>query len=232
MFIAGGICNSNRTMPGKTVIITGANSGIGKATAIDLAKRGARVIMACRDLERSETAVKDIIWKSGSSNIILKRLNLSSLRSIRAFADEDIKMNEAELHVLINIISSPQRQETEDGFEMTMGVNHFGHFLLTNLLLDLLKKSAPARVVIVSSIGHHLETRSPFRFDNMHSQMFYSHWDAYGQSKLANILFTRELARLLVGSGVTANSLHPGITRTQLFDFNRHLGFPIGLEIF
>ena len=230
VFIAGGVCTSKARMSGKTVIITGANSGIGKATAVDLARRGARVIMACRDLERSKTALNDIVKKTGSSSVILKHLNLASMKSIRAFA-EDINTNEAKLHVLINnaaLMSGREREEAEDGLELTMAVNHFGHFLLTNLLLDLLKKSAPSRVVVVASIAHHnyMETRSPFRFDNMHSEIFYTHWEAYGQSKLANILFTRELARRLSGSGVTANSLHPGIVKTGIFNFTRHFGCP------
>ena len=229
IFIAGGACTSKARMFGKTVIITGANSGIGKAAAIDLARRGAKVIMACRHLERSKNALNDIVQQTGSSDVILKHLDLASMKSIRAFA-QDINANEAKLHVLINnagLISTPERQETEDGFELTMAVNHLGHFLLTNLLLDLLKKSAPSRVVVVSSIAHHnfMETRSPFRFDNMHSEMFYSHWEAYGQSKLANILFTRELARRLSGSGVTANSLHPGVSKTGLFSLRRHLKY-------
>lgn len=229
-FIAGGVCTSTARMSGRVVIITGANSGIGKATAVDLTRRGARVIMACRDLKRGEAALNSIIKETGSSNVILKHLDLASMKSIRAFAKE-INTNEPDLHVLINnagVIGTPKRQETEDGLELTMAVNHFGHFLLTNLLLDLLKKSAPSRIVVVSSIAHHnfVETLSPFRFDNMHSETFYRNMEAYGQSKLANILFTRELARRINGSGVTANSLHPGISYTGLFSPSRQQGMP------
>jgi light-dependent protochlorophyllide reductase len=227
IFIAGGICTSKTNMNDKTVIITGANTGIGKATALDLARRGAKVIMACRDLKRAGIALNDIVKKTGNSNVILKHLDLASMKSIRAFA-EDINTNEAVLHVLINnagVISAPdERQKSEDGLELTMAVNHLGHFLLTNLLLDLLRKSAPSRVVVVASNGHHsfLATRSPFRFDNMQSELYYNNFEAYGQSKLANMLFSRELARRLKDTGVTANSLHPGIVTSEL---SRHLGF-------
>ena len=229
MFIAGGACTSKAKMFGKTVIITGANSGIGEATAVDIARRGAKVIMACRDLKKGEIALHDIIQQTGNLNVILKYLNLASMKSIRVFA-QSINENEAKLHVLINnagLISTPKRQESEDGLELTMAVNHLGHFLLTNLLLGLLQKSSPSRVVVVSSIAHHnfLETRSPFQFDNVNSEMFYSSFEAYGQSKLANILFTRELARRLVDSGVTANSLHPGICKTEIFQFSRYFGY-------
>ncbi|XP_028404299.1 retinol dehydrogenase 12-like [Dendronephthya gigantea] len=232
-FIAGGVCTSTARMSGRVVLITGANSGIGKATAVDLTRRGARVIMACRDLKRGEAALNSIVEETGSSNVILKHLNLASMKSIRAFAKE-INTNEPELHVLINnagVIGLPKREETEDGLELTMAVNHFGHFLLTNLLLDLLKKSAPSRIVVVSSIAHHnfLETLSPFRFDNMHSEKNYRNLEAYGQSKLANILFTRELARRINGSGVTANSLHPGISSTGLANPSRLYGLPENL---
>ena len=179
--------------------------------------------MTCRDLKKGEIALHDIIQQTGNSNVILKYLNLTSMKSIRVFA-QDINENQANLHVLINnagLISTPERQESEDGLELTMAVNHLGHFLLTNLLLGLLKKSSPSRFVVVSSIAHHSfpETRSSFQFDNINRKTFYSSFEAYGQSKLANILFTRELARRLVDSGITANSLHPGICKTGIFQF-------------
>ena len=205
-------------MDGKTVLITGANAGIGKETALDLAKRGARVIMACRDLKKGETALNDIVEKTGSKNVVLKQLDLASLKSIREFA-ENVNKNEPRLHVLINnagVMLVPELTKTEDGFEMQMGVNHLGHFLLTNLLLDLLKKSTPSRIVVVSSVGHEMFT-TKMKFDNINSETIYEKWDAYGQSKLANILFTRELAKRLDGTGVTVNSLHPGFVFTDLF---------------
>ena len=222
-YVAGGVCTSKAKMDGKTVIVTGANSGLGKETALDLAKRGARVIMACRDLKKGETALSDIVEKSGSTKVVLKQLDLASMKSIRQFA-EDINTNEHHLHVLINnagLGHLPHLTKTEDGFEMTMGVNHLGHFLLTNLLLDLLKKSAPSRIVVVASSVHKDLTKK-MRFDNINSETFYKRWDAYGQSKLANILFTRELAKRLEGTGVTVNCLHPGVI---LGDFLRHIWF-------
>ena len=217
-YFGGGVCTSEARMEGKTVLITGANTGIGKETAIDLAKRGARVIMACRDMKRGEEALNDVAEKSGSSNLLLKPLDLASLASVRTLA-EDINKNEPALHVLINnagVMIPSELQKTQDGFEIQMGVNHFGHFLLTNLLLDLLKSSQPSRIVVVSSMAHSSTTSSSFNFDNINSEKYYRKWDAYGQSKLANILFTRELAKRLKGTGVTANSLHPGAVKTEL----------------
>ena len=216
-FVAGGVCTSKATMAGKTVLITGANAGIGKATAIDMAKRGARVIMACRDLRRGEAALNDIVEETGSKEIVLKQLDLASLTSIRKFA-EDINKNEPKLHVLINnaaLSYPPVQSKTEDGFELTMGVNYFGTFLLTNLLLDLLKETAPSRIVVVASSAHHLLTKE-FKLDNMNSEKFYHKWEAYGQSKLACILFTREMPKRLEGNGVTINALHPGVITTEI----------------
>ncbi|XP_046848278.1 retinol dehydrogenase 13-like [Xenia sp. Carnegie-2017] len=216
-YIAGGVCTSKARLEGKTVIVTGANTGIGKETAEDLAKRGARVILACRNLQKANKAMSDIIEKTGNKNIVAKRFDLASLASVREFA-KDIIQNEDRLDVLINnagVAQFPNLTMTEDGFETQMGVNHLGHFLLTNLLLDLLKKSAPSRIVVVSSSAHWVMTKD-FNFENMNGEKFYHRADAYGQSKLANILFTRELAKRLQGSGVTANSLHPGAIATEL----------------
>ena len=217
-YFAGCVCTSDVKLQGKTVIITGANSGIGKETALDLAQRGARVIMACRNMKKAEKVLNEIILKTGNKNVIAKNLDLASLKSVHDFA-EDINTNEARLDILINnagVAYFPVLTKTQDNFEMTMGVNHLGHFLLTNLLLDLLKKSAPSRIVVVASSAHQLLT-SDFNFENINSELFYSAIDAYGQSKLANVLFSKELARRLKGSGVTVNSLHPGvITEAEL----------------
>lgn len=219
-YFGGGVCRSKAKLNGKTVIITGANTGIGKETALDLAKRGARVIMACRDLDKASSAAREIQKASGNKEIIVKRLDLGSMNSIRAFA-EDFLNSETKLNILINnagIMRCPH-WKTEDGFEMQFGVNHLGHFLLTNLLIDLLKKSTPSRVVTVSSLAH---VRGKINFDDLNSEKnTYSPGGAYDQSKLANILFTRELSRRLEGTGVTASSLHPGVIHTEL---GRHLG--------
>ncbi|XP_046860995.1 retinol dehydrogenase 13-like [Xenia sp. Carnegie-2017] len=219
-YIAGGVCTSKATMKGKTVIITGANAGIGKSTAIDLASRGARIIMACRSLERGQAALNDIVKQTGNNDIILKHLDLSSFKSVRKFAEE-IYSSEEKIDVLINnagTVSTVERKLSEDGLELTMAVNHFGHFLLTNLLLDLLRRSAPSRIVVVSSSYHYsfITTRSLIKLDDLQFEKSYTNLEAYGQSKLANILFTRELAKRLKGTGVIANSLHPGVFSTEI----------------
>jgi NAD(P)-dependent dehydrogenase (short-subunit alcohol dehydrogenase family) len=215
-YFDGGEFKSLRRLDGKTVIITGANTGIGKETAIDLAKRGARVIIACRNIEKGKEALKEIQEQGNSQQVYLQKLDLASLKSVREFA-ENIKKNEPKLDVLINnagVMMCPY-MKTEDGFEMQLGVNHLGHFLLTNLLLDLLTRSSPSRVVNLSSLGHKLTTR--FNFENfVNNENTYGKIDAYAQSKLANILFTKELAKRLEGTGVTTYAVHPGSVKTEL----------------
>ncbi|XP_041916778.1 retinol dehydrogenase 11-like isoform X3 [Alosa sapidissima] len=216
--MAGGVCRSKARLDGKTVLITGANTGIGKETAVDLARRGARVILACRDMVRANRAADEIRKRSGNGNVVVKQLDLASLKSVRALA-ADVKASEERLDILINnagIMMCP-KWKTEDGFEMQFGVNHLGHFLLTNSLLDLLKKSAPSRVVNVSSLAHE---NGKMHFDDIHLDKDYDPIISYCQSKLANVLFTKELARRLSGTGVTAYSLHPGAIRTEL---GRHM---------
>ncbi|XP_070577918.1 retinol dehydrogenase 11-like [Ptychodera flava] len=214
-FFKGGVCKSTARLDGKTVIITGANTGIGKETAKDLAGRGARVILACRDLEKANQAAAEVKKTSGNQNVIVKKLDLASLASVREFA-ADINKEESRLDILLNnagVMWCPY-MKTKDGFEMQFGVNHLGHFLLTNLLLDLLKKSAPSRIVTVSSMGHAFVKR--VCFEDLNGEKSYNTMHAYSQSKLANILFTRELSKRLEGTGVTANSLHPGAVDTDL----------------
>nr|XP_006817025.1 PREDICTED: retinol dehydrogenase 13-like [Saccoglossus kowalevskii] len=210
----GGVCTSQAKLTGKTVIITGANTGIGKETALVLAERGARVILACRDILKGERAANDIIRETGNQNVVVKQLDLANLKTVRKFAD-DVINKESHLEILINnagVMACPY-WKTDDGFEMQFGVNHLGHFLLTNLLLDLLKKSSPSRIITVSSLA--MET-GQINFEDINSEKNYVPWVAYCQSKLANVLFTRELSKKLEGSGVTANSLHPGIVATEL----------------
>ncbi|XP_047013031.1 retinol dehydrogenase 12, like isoform X3 [Ictalurus punctatus] len=147
--------SSDVRLDGKTVVITGANTGIGKETAIDLAKRGMRVIIACRDMEKADEATKEIAEVSGNQNVVCKKLDLADSNSIREFA-QNINSEEKQLNILINnagVMACPYGK-TADGFEMQIGVNHMGHFLLTFLLIDLLKRSAPARIVTVSSMAH------------------------------------------------------------------------------
>ncbi|XP_068180716.1 retinol dehydrogenase 12 [Antennarius striatus] len=214
-WIAGGVCRCSVRMDGKTVVITGANTGIGKETSRDLASRGARVIMACRDLTRAEEAAEEIRRSTGNGNVVTRHLDLASLYSVRQFA-KDFLDSEDRLDILINnagVMMCP-RWLTEDGFETQLGVNHLGHFLLTNLLVPKLKSSAPSRVVTVSSIAHR---GGRIHFDDPFSERRpYSSLESYRQSKLANVLFTRELAHRLRGSGVSSFCLHPGVIRTEL----------------
>ncbi|XP_066538802.1 retinol dehydrogenase 12, like [Hoplias malabaricus] len=213
--------SSDVKLDGKTVMITGANTGIGKETAIDLAKRGARVIMACRDMEKADTALKEVIKASENQNVVIKKLDLSDCKSIREFA-QTINSEERQVNILINnagVMVCPYGK-TADGFEMQIGVNHMGHFLLTFLLLDLIKRSAPARIINVSSMAHKWGN---INLEDINSEKSYDKSKAYSQSKLANVLFTRSLARKLEGSGVTAYALHPGVVQTDLW---RHLNWP------
>lgn len=200
-------------MDGKVVLITGANAGIGKETALDLAKRGAKVYMACRDFNRCEAARLEIVKRSQNPNVFNRTLDLASLTSIRQFA-RDFIAEETRLDVLVNNagLMGPRRL-TADGFEMLIGVNHMGHFLLTNLLLPLLKKSAPSRIVIVSSMAHRM---GKLKKDDLNSEKSYKEFPAYAQSKLANLLFMRELVRRLKDTGVTVNAAHPGAVRTEI----------------
>lgn len=241
---------------GKVVIITGANTGIGAQTALDLARRGAKVYLACRDLAKADPTRMKIVHKTGNKKIFSVKLDLSSFESIRKFVDEWVyyyidlfvcvcararmcvhwlewltqfalfsqscrfKKMETQLHILINnagVMAIDRRQTTSDNLEMQIGTNHFGHFLLTSLLLDMLKASAPARIINVSSLGH---KGGKLNRDDLQAEKSYSKWQAYMQSKLANVLFTRELAKRLKGTGVTVNSLHPGAVTTEL---GRHL---------
>ncbi|KAG5676990.1 hypothetical protein PVAND_006781 [Polypedilum vanderplanki] len=212
------IYKKNTKIDNKVVIITGGNSGIGKETAVDLAKRGGKIYIACRDVIRSQQDLEEIKGRAKASKVYLMELDLASIKSIRKFSRE-FHEREKKLHILINnagVMACP-KSYTKDGFEMQMGVNHLGHFLLTNLLLDMLKLSAPSRIVVVSSSGHKL---SGINRDDFMSEKSYNKIKAYGQSKLANILFALELSRRLHGLDVTCNSLHPGLVHTNL---GRHM---------
>ncbi|XP_046545256.1 retinol dehydrogenase 14-like [Haliotis rubra] len=212
------VCPSKAMMTGKTVVITGANCGIGKATASELAKRNARVILACRDVGKATKAVNEIRRRTQSGELVVKHLDLASIDSIQMFAD-NLRKEEQRLDVLINnagVFQCPYTK-TEDGFEMQMGVNHIGHFLLTNLLTDMLKKSAPSRVVVVTSSLH---KRGTINFDDLQSEKAYNKAKSYANSKLANSLFSRELTRQLCGSNVSVYCVHPGMVMTNI---SRHV---------
>ncbi|BFG05866.1 retinol dehydrogenase 13-like [Drosophila madeirensis] len=213
-YMQGGQFQKDTDETGKVFIVTGANTGIGKETVREIAKRGGTVYMACRDMNRCERARLEIVAETNNKNIFSRVLDLSSLDSIREFV-AGFKKEQDKLHVLINnagVMRCPKTL-TKDGFELQLGVNHMGHFLLTNLLLDVLKKSAPSRIVVVSSLAH---IRGAINVDDLNSEKSYSEGDAYSQSKLANILFTRELAKRLEGTRVTVNALHPGVVDTEL----------------
>jgi NAD(P)-dependent dehydrogenase (short-subunit alcohol dehydrogenase family) len=201
-------------MSGRTVVITGANSGVGKATATALASLGARTVITARSRSRGEEALADIRRASGSDQVDLVVFDLADLHSVGDGARELIDRYQ-QIHVLVNnaglVLSA--RTETKDGFESTLAINHLGPFLLTQLLSDRLVDSAPSRVVNVASTAHR-SARRGMGFDDLQSQQRYRGMQVYARSKLANILFTTELARRMTGSGVTANSLHPGTVAT------------------
>ncbi len=202
-------------MQGKNCLITGANSGIGKATAIGLAKEGATIIMVCRDKERGEKAKKEIIELTNNKNVELFLCDLSSQEDIRKFVSE-FKGKYQTLHVLINNagVMISKRIISDEGLEMNFAVNHLAPFLLTNLLLDMLKKSAPSRIINVSS-GLHKRGKIDFedlQNENKKTALF----KMYGDSKLALMLWSYELSRRLEGTNVTINTVHPGVVNTNL----------------
>lgn len=211
-----GVCKSTKQMDGKVVIVTGANSGIGFETALELAKRKATVILACRSMERGKRAAKMIISATRNTNVIVRHLDLSSLESVRRFSSE-INATIEKLDVLIHnagFTPKPGIHLTEDNLEIQFATNHFGPFLLNHLLLDLLKKSSPARIIVVSSITH-LWARLDLENLNCEKYERDPYW-IYCSTKLANVLFVRELAKRLTGIGVTVNALHPGGVRTSI----------------
>ena len=197
-------------LTGKVVVVTGANAGIGRETALALVRMGATVVMTARNLEKGADAAAYVTHRSERGRVVTGQLDLASFASIRSFAawflDEfdrlDVLINNAGL-----IVDS--RSETEDGFEEMFGVNHLGHFLLTDLLRDRLVASAPSRVVVVSSLAHRLAIRGMPR-DDLQAERRFHGFTVYAHSKLANLHFTRELARQLDGTGVTVNAVHPG----------------------
>jgi len=210
----GKMCKSEARLDGKVVIVTGSTAGIGLETARDLATRGAKVIMACRNLEKAKPILADIKTTSGNENVYVLKLDLCSLKSVVEFVNE-FKSKESQLHVLINnagIYLQP-RKMTDDGFEQVWQANYLGHFLLTLLLLDLLKQSAPSRIVNVASYLH--TSAKKIHFDDIHGEKKYVHMEIYGQSKLAQILNTRKLAKIIHGSGVSVFALHPGFVNAE-----------------
>src|SRR5438067_6932521 len=199
-------------MVGKTVLVTGGTGGIGKATALGLARLGARVGITGRDMTRAEAAAADIRAAANNAAVDVFAADLSSQAEVRRLA-RDVLDKYPRLDVLVNNVGgfSSHRHLTADRLEHTFALNHLAPFLLTSLLLDRLKASAPARIVTVASGAH---TLGRLNFDDLQGELKYSGQRAYNASKLANVMFTYELARRLQGSGVTATALHPGVVRT------------------
>jgi len=202
-------------MEGKICMITGANSGIGKATTFGLAEMGTKIVMVCRNKERGETSQQEIIEKTGNKNVDLLICDLSSQEQIRKLVS-GFKLEYQNLHILINnagIVLS-KRQLSVDGIEMNFAVNYLAPFLLSNLLIDVLKMSAPSRIINVSSEVH---KRGTLDFDDIQVEnKKYGAFKVYGVSKLALTLFTYELSKKLEGTGVTVNAVHPGVFRSNL----------------
>ncbi|XP_075881943.1 retinol dehydrogenase 14 [Nelusetta ayraudi] len=202
-------CTDIRRLDGKTVLITGGNSGIGKDTAVAMAMRGARVVIACRDPDKAEKAVREIKFKGHCLNVSHMELDLANLQSVRDFCRRFLQ-KEKRLDVLINNAGMPSVLDwTDDGFSMCFGVNHLGHFLLTNLLLPRLTECAPSRVVTLTCSTYKYQ-KLDFQDLNYNLLPFFT----YCRSKLANIYFSLELARITEGKGVTAYAVHPGFVQS------------------
>ncbi|KAJ8733301.1 hypothetical protein PYW08_001599 [Mythimna loreyi] len=220
--LSTGICKCSNHLVGKVTIVTGGNKGIGYETAKNLAERGARVILACRNEGLGIAARDKIIKATGNTDVHYRQLDLSSLASVRAFADGVIK-TEKRLDILINNagVYEVDNVKSEDGLSVAAQTNHFGPFLLTNLLLPLLKTSAPSRIVTVSSGAHR---NGKVEFDNLNGEKetkeSYSMFNVYCNTKLYNVLMTVELQKRLEGTGVTANCLHPGVVETEILQLN------------
>ncbi len=203
-------------MINKTILITGATDGIGKQTAIELAKLGGKIIIHGRNEERCKSVVAEIVDKTRNSNIDYLSADFASLSQVKEMANS-INSKYERLDVLINNAGVYENEKlfTLDRYEMTFGVNYLAHFLLTILLLDLLKTSNPSRIINVSSIAH---ANCDFDLKNLNSDKHFDSYNAYAISKAANILFTYSLAESLKGTNVTVNSLHPGVITTKLLE--------------
>ena len=211
-------CQSKNRLDGKVVVITGANTGIGKETALQISQRGAKIYIACRDLKKANQAIDDIKKTNPTADITALALDLSSFQSVRDFVKE-LSARESVIDILINNagVAVFKESKTDDGFETDIQVNYLGHFLLTLLLLPLLKNSAKARVINVSG-GIYIVTK--LHLDNINMEGIFEPMTTYAHSKLAQILFTREMARRLgKDSNVKVYVLHPGVVESE-FDRN------------
>lgn len=216
----------------RVAVVTGANTGVGLETARGLAERGFHVVMCSRDPERGRVALEDVRASTGSTSLELVQLDLGSFASVRAAADQ-ILSRHPRIAILVNNAGAvlSDRRTTADGFEATFGVNHLGHFLFTKLLLPALEAGAPSRIVNVASDAH----RASFglRFDDLGwERRTYRGFRVYADSKLANILFTRELARRLEGKGVVAHAVHPGVVASRFgWDGDTRGWFAFGVKL-
>jgi NAD(P)-dependent dehydrogenase (short-subunit alcohol dehydrogenase family) len=217
-------------MQGKVCLVTGSSAGIGKVTARELARLGATVVMLCRDRAKGEAARAEIKATSGSERVDLILADLSELSEVRRAASE-FKQRYTGLHVLINNAGGihADRTVTSDELEVTFATNYLAPFLLTDLLLDVLKASAPARILNVSSEGH---TRGQIDFDDLQGAQHYNFFKAYQQSKLAQIYYTYELANQLAGTGVTVNALHPGLVSSNFNHGTKGIAHLIGEVVY
>lgn len=212
--------NNVGSLSDKTIIVTGANAGLGYETTLALAKKEAKVVMACRNASKAGKAKQEILGKAPKAKLEIMTLDLSSLKSVHAFADNFLKTHKR-LDVLINNagVMTPPYSTTEDNFELQMGANYFGHFVLTGLLLDVLNNTTGARIVMLSSKAHEY---GKINFDNLNAEKTYSKMGAYSQSKLACLMHAQELNRrlLVAGSKTIAVAAHPGGSKT---DLTRHI---------
>ncbi|KAJ3290679.1 Retinol dehydrogenase 14 [Borealophlyctis nickersoniae] len=203
-------------LTGKVAFITGGNTGLGYKTALELARRNAKVYIACRNPALAHEAAEKIKVETGTS-VETVQMDLGDLKGVKKAAEEFMK-KETQLHILINnagIMACPFAL-TSDGIETQFGVNHVGHFVLTTTLLPLLKASAPSRIVVLSSEAHDRAPKEGILFDKINDPKVMGPWERYGQSKTANVLFARELSRRVEGSGVLVNAVHPGFVATDL----------------
>jgi light-dependent protochlorophyllide reductase len=213
-----------KDLSGKVYIVTGANSGVGLETTRQLVKQGGHVVMACRRPDAAEKVAKSFSGLKGSYEVI--RIDLADLQSVRDFVTEFLEKHDRLDGLACNagLVAGSELKRTKDGFEMTIGISYFGHFLLTELLLDILKKSAPSRMLIVSSVVHtgNQKKRHKVHLEDLnYDTRKYSNFDAYSEAKVANILYAMELGKRLEGTGVTTASVHPGWARSN---FGKNVG--------